>query len=185
MSQFNLFTQRAVPPAFKDLKYNIPFTPTDKDSPYYAEFSFAKNDPYPLSADPMIDPPETNTMYAYIAKDSSQNETELAFLKGVCMVAEREEGFYIHPIASQLYDSQEGIFSFITNENGRSNMNTSTLEKLMNLFLRFILPGLYWQAYHAIRRPVAPIYNNSELIKYMIGVEELWLNINTRFFRTP
>jgi hypothetical protein len=113
--------------------------------------------------------------YAFVPKSDSD---EIAFLKGVCMIAERENGYYIHHFATQLYDAQNGIFTRVTIANGAATIGNSDIKKIMVLFSSFILPGLYWQAHHALHQPLTEIYDNSALISYMLGIEEEWINLN-------
>jgi hypothetical protein len=183
---FNPFTQKMTHRAMRDLSYNQSITLNEHDSPYYAVLA-SDITPNPLYGQTLVGYPEAkqDNNYARIAKPVDEDlAKELTFLKGLCLAVEREDSYYINDHAQVLYDPANGFFAKLSSMSDLAILRPNEIATLMILFLKFILPGLYWQTFYAIQRPTAPIYDNTELQAQLHDIEREWLRINKFFTLT-
>jgi len=186
-ANFNIFTQSFAHKSFTGMKYNTPITLNMNDSVYYAVLA-SKNTSDPLYGKGLDefpnDKPDIN--YAFIPKTKENKSdtflsSEIDTLKGLCLAAERDDGYYINDHAAILYDSTDGLFSKIRNINDIVNLSPKEIGTLMLLFSSFILPGKYWNAFYHIQHPTASIYDNTALSAEMLEIEKEWISINKSF----
>jgi hypothetical protein len=145
----NPFIANRVPPALMKL-FTQPATANvdikHTDDVYYAIRAFTDLSNDPLKPAGFDDPtkPITATMYAFTpdraAADWPSMQMELTFLVTLGFAFERENTYYIHPLAEVLYGTT-GYFSDPT--------QTAAASDLMKVMLHYVLPGLYWRLHYA------------------------------------
>lgn len=178
----NLFTQQPYPDEFNDLSFNQTIRLTSIDPVYFAVRSFyEKRHGMPIGQhvedfkDTFVDISDSG--WAIIDISGSNSKTsEFEFLKTMAMAIEIDGVHYISKFAYLLYDPTDGLFRNYDNEDD-AETKKAFLTPLMRLFLTYVLPGRWWNAFYARQYLPDTIGEATALNAEMLEIEDAWLSI--------